>query len=387
MSESTAASPVEISAERLKELIDDGERFTLVDTRDDESYESWRMASAVQFVYKPDHEFDAGAFTSGTGVGRDDPIITICAKGKSSGDLAEELVSAGFSDVRHVGDGMRGWSSVYDVVDVDTDGSVEILQLQRRAKGCVGYLVCDVETETAAAVDPTRHIEQFTEAADDRGWNIERVLDTHIHADHISGGRRLADELGVPYHLGDRAAERDLGFEYEPLKRNEVVEIGRTEIKAVFTPGHTSGMASYLVDETALFTGDTVFVDSVGRTELQFGDADAASGAALLYDSLHGTVLAEPDPVTVLPGHFSVSDDGEYGVDPGSELSTTVRNLRTELPVLRRDRDSFIEYVRDTAPEKPPNYERIIAINRGQDDPEEAEVIELELGPNRCAAE
>lgn len=387
MSEATAASPVEISAERLKELIDDGEPFTLIDTRDDESYESWRMADAVQFFYKPGHDFDAEAFESELGVDRDDPIITICAKGKSSGFLAEKLVEAGFTDVRHVEDGMRGWSAVYDVVDVDIDDSVEILQFQRRAKGCVGYLVCDPETNAAAAVDPTRHVEQFIEAADDRGWNIERVLDTHIHADHISGGRRLAAELGVPYHLGERAAERDLAFEYEPLARNEVVAVGGTELKAVFTPGHTSGMASYLVDETALFTGDTVFVDSVGRTELQFGDADAASGAALLYDSLHGTVLAEPDPITVLPGHFSVSDDGEYGVDPGSEFSTTVRGLRTELPVLGRDRESFIEHVRDAAPEKPPNYERVIAINRGQDDPEETEAIELELGPNRCAAE
>lgn len=386
MSEATAASPVGISAERLKELVDGGERFTLVDTRDDESYESWRMADAVQFFYKPDRDFDPEAFESALGVSRDDPIVTICAKGISSRFLADELADAGFTDVRHVEDGMRGWSAVYDLAEIETD-PVEILQIQRRAKGCLGYLVCDSETGAAAAVDPTRHVETFIRAADDRGWRIERVLDTHIHADHISGGRRVADELDVPYHLGERAAERDLGFEYDPLGRNDVLELGETEIKAVFTPGHTSGMASYLVDGTALLTGDTVFVDSVGRTELQFGDADAASGAALLYDSLHGTVLAEPDPVTVLPGHFAVSDHGEYGVDPGSEISTTVRELRAELPVLQRDREAFIEYVRQAAPEKPPNYEQIISINRGRTEPAEPEATELELGPNRCAAE
>lgn len=387
MSETTAASPIEISAERLKELVDGGEQFTLVDTRGDESYEGWRMADAVQFFYKPGDDFDPEEFESTLDVSRDDPIVTICAKGKSSRFLADELVDAGFTDVRHVEDGMRGWSAVYDAATVDIDGDVEIVQIQRRAKGCIGYLIADPDTKAAAAVDATRHVEEFLDAADDRDWRIERVLDTHIHADHISGGRRLADRIGVPYHLGERAAERDPDFEYDPLGRNEAIEIGTVDIKSLFTPGHTSEMASYLVDGTALLTGDTVFVDSVGRTELQFGDADAASGAAMLYDSLHGTVLAEPDPITVLPGHFAVSDHGEYGVDPGSEISTTVRELRTERRVLRRDREEFVEYVSRAAPEKPPNYERIIDINRGQTDPEESEAIDLELGTNRCAAE
>ncbi|MFO7927909.1 MAG: MBL fold metallo-hydrolase [Halobacteriota archaeon] len=387
MGDSTAASPTDISADKLKRLIDDGETFWLVDTRDDESFEGWRLADAMQFVYKPDHEFDAEAFSAATGLDRDDPIVTICAKGESSRFLADELIDAGFTDIRHVDGGMRAWSAVYDVVEVESDANVDIVQLQRRAKGCMGYLIADPDTGAAAAIDPTRHTEEFRDAAAARGLRIERVLDTHIHADHISGGRRLAEGLDVPYHLGERVDERDPGFEYEPLGRNEVVTVGDVEIKAVFTPGHTSGMASYLVDGMAILTGDTVFVDSVGRTELQFGDADAASGAELLYDSLHGSVLAEPDPITVLPGHFSVTDDGKYGVEPGTEVSTTIRALRTELPLLRRDRDGFVEYILETAPEKPPNYERIIAINRGRSTAEEGEAIELELGPNRCAAE
>jgi len=387
MSDATSSSSIGISAARLKRLIDDGERFHLVDTRDEESFEGWRLADAIRYRYTPNHEFDAEDFRSTTGLGPNDPIVTICAKGKSSWLIADELVAAGYTDVRHVEGGMRAWSAVYDAVNVETDGRVEITQLQRRAKGCLGYLVADPETGAAAAIDPTRHVDRFREAAAARGFEIKRVLDTHIHADHISGGRRLADDLSVPYHLGERVADRDPGFEYDPLGRNDVVTVGAVDIKAVFTPGHTSGMVSYLVDSEALLTGDTVFVDSVGRTELQFGDADAASGAELLYDSLHGTVLAEPDPITVLPGHFSVSDHGEYGIDPGTEVSTTIRSLRTELPLLGRDTAAFVEHVLATAPEKPPNYERIISINRGRAAVGSNEAIELELGPNRCAAE
>lgn len=384
---STPTPPTGISAERLKELVDGGETFHLVDTRDRESFEGWRLAGATQFRHTPDREFDPDAFRSATGLAEQDPIVTICAKGKSSRFLAEELADAGFESVRHVEDGMRAWSAVYDDVDVETDGSVGIVQLQRRAKGCLGYLIYDRDTGSAAAVDPTRHVERFRETAVARGLRIERVLDTHIHADHISGGRQLADDLGVPYHLGERVAERDPGFEYDPLGRNEVLSVGSVEIKAVFTPGHTSGMASYLADDEALLTGDTAFVDSVGRTELQFGDADAASGAELLYDSLHGTVLAEPDSITVLPGHFAVSDDGEYAVDPGAEVSTTVGALRTGVELLGHSREAFVERILESAPEKPPNYERIISINRGRETADGDEAIELELGPNRCAAE
>lgn len=387
MSGSTDLSPASISADRLKELLDSGAAFELVDTRDRESFESWRIADATGFPYKPFHEFDPEAFIAETGIEREDQIVTICAKAKSSRVLADELTRAGFTDVRFVQGGMKAWSSVYDTVDVDTDGSVEIVQLQRRAKGCLGYLVADPDTERAAVVDPSRHTDVYVEAATERGWTIERVFDTHIHADHISGGAALANRLGVPYHLGENVADRGVEIDYEPLQRNEVRDIGSVPIKAVFTPGHTSGMVSYLIGSEALMTGDTVFVDSVGRTELQFGDADAASGAELLYDSLHGTILAEPDSVTVLPGHFDVSNDDEYAIDPGTEISTTIESLRTTVPILQEERDLFLERIVKNTNEKPPNYERVIAINLGQANADADEAIELELGPNRCAAE
>jgi len=109
------------------------------------------------------------------------------------------------------------------------------------------------------------------------------VLDTHVHADHISGSPTLADEVGVPYHLGDAARERGVEYEYDPLPDGDVIEVGDVEIEALHTPGHTSEMMNYLVDGELLLTGDTLFVDSVGRTELQFGEDDALawSGTAV----------------------------------------------------------------------------------------------------------
>ncbi|WP_338739414.1 MBL fold metallo-hydrolase [Haloplanus salilacus] len=375
-----------VTATRLRDRIDAGESFTLLDTRPEESYGAWHIRDAIQYTYDPDSEFDAEAFRSRTGLTPDDEIVTICAKGISSFDMATQLQDTGYENVTVVEDGMEGWSEVYDIVEIPAVGDVEIVQFQRRAKGCLSYLIGDPASSVAAVVDPTRHVERVAAAASDRGYSIEFVFDTHVHADHVSGGRELADNVGATYYLGADAADRGVAYDYRPLERNEVVAVGDHDIKAVPSPGHTSEIVSYLVDDEAVLTGDTLFVDSVGRTELQFGNSDADAGAKLLYESLHETLLAEPDSVTVLPGHFSIEADGTTDVTPGKPVSTTIGQVRTELELLTVDRKTFVRQLTAALPEKPPNYERIIDINAGRDAADEAATTELELGPNNCAA-
>ncbi|MFW5896219.1 MAG: MBL fold metallo-hydrolase, partial [archaeon] len=152
-------------------------------------------------------------------------------------------------------------------------------------------------------------------------------------------------------------------------------------------PGHTSEMMNYRVDEW-LLTGDTLFVDSVGRTELQFGDDDASRGAELLYDTLHETILELPDDTRILPGHLTVASDGRFeNGTPGEPVSARLADLRETLDVLQLDEAAFVERLTENAPDKPPNYEDVIAINTGSETPaSESEATELELGPNNCAA-
>ncbi|AUX10656.1 Zn-dependent hydrolase, glyoxylase [Halalkaliarchaeum desulfuricum] len=376
-----------ITPARLRDWIDEDRSFTLLDTRPEESYDAWHIRDAIQYAYKPDFEFDADDFRAHTGLAPDDEIVTICAKGISSFDIAKRLEDAGYGNVTVVEGGMQGWSEVYDVVDIPTDGDVEIVQFQRRAKGCLSYLVADPSAEIAAVIDPTRHVEEFAAVASDRGYSIEFVLDTHVHADHISGGRELADHVGATYCLGAGAVERGVAYDYRPLERNEVIRVGEVDVKAVPTPGHTSEIVSYLVDREAVLTGDTLFVDSVGRTELQFGDGDAAGGAELLYDSLHRTLLAEPDAIGVLPGHFAVDADGTTAVTPGEPVTAAIGEVRTGIDLLGVDRETFVSRVAGSLPEKPPNYGTIIDVNAGREIPEDEQTsTELELGPNNCAA-
>ncbi|MEM4782386.1 MAG: rhodanese-like domain-containing protein, partial [Halalkalicoccus sp.] len=353
----------EISAERFERMQRAGESFALVDTWPEESFAAWHMPGAVNFPFgktesltgERAEEFDAV-------VDGDRPILTVCAKGISSHNFAEELDAAGYDDVAVIDGGMEAWSAVYDVVPIAFDG-LEILQVQRRAKGCLGYVVCDPESKTAAVIDATRHTDEFLAAARERGYEITAVLDTHVHADHVSGGRALASDLGVPYYLGERARERGVAYEYTALERNEVLTVGSVEIKALWTPGHTGEMVNYLVDGSALLSADTLFVDGTGRTEREFSEDAGREGARMQFESIHRTLLAEPDSVTLLPGHVTVTDEGEFeGGRPGEAIRATIRELRTGLNVLSLDRAAFVERSLKSLPEKPPNYERVIEI-------------------------
>lgn len=376
-----------IAPERLADMIDESESFTLLDTRSEGDYEAWHVPGAENVPFDPEESLDDERTAQVRELNGSNPLVTICAKGISSYELADQLAERGFEDVAVVDGGMEAWSEVYETATLEFEG-VELIQLQRRAKGCLGYVVGSKATGKAAVIDATRHTGEFRREAENAGYEITHVFDTHVHADHISGGRELASNLDVPYHLPERAAERGLEYEYVPVGRNEVVEVGDVALKAVAAPGHTTEMTAYLVGTDAVLTGDAVFVDSVGRTELEFGEGGAADGARMLYDTLHGTLMAEPDSVTVLPGHVTVESDGTYanGV-PGEPIVASIGSLRRGLDVLGLDREAFVSRLVENAPEKPPNYEAVIAINTGEANPEDdQEATELELGPNSCAA-
>ncbi|SFB80518.1 Glyoxylase, beta-lactamase superfamily II [Halobiforma haloterrestris] len=380
-----------ISPDRLAELIDGDEEFALVDTRPAESYEAWRVPGARHFQFGPEEDLDEDGQLEDLRevVGDADRVIAICAKGLSSGNLATQLESATDEfDAQAVDGGMKGWSGVYDRarVDVDVDDGLTVVQVQRRAKGCLGYVVGCERTGEAVVVDPTADGDEFAVAAEEAALSIEGVIDTHVHADHVSGGRELADDLEVPYYLGERATERDVEVEFTPLERNEVLAVGDREVKALAAPGHTTETINLLVDDRALLTADTLHVDSTGRTELEFSDDEGEEGAKMLYETLHRTILAEPESVVVLPGHVTVTEAGEFAHgSPGEPITTTIRDARTEIDLLDLEREAFVERMAD-AGEKPANYEEIIDRNRGALEIAPEERVELEMGPNNCSA-
>ena len=373
------------SPEALRDRIEDGEAVTLLDTRMASDVEEWRIEGEnleridVPYFQFLDEDIPEDVLDR---IPADEHVTVLCAKGGASEYVAAELVDRGY-DVDHLEDGMNGWASIYEATEITGyDGAGTVLQYQRPSSGCLGYLVSD--GDEAAVIDPLRAFtDRYLADAEAMGVSLEYAIDTHVHADHVSGVRALV-EAGVEGVLPEAAAARGVTYtdDVTLASDGDTFEVGDATIETVFTPGHTTGMTSYLVDGRLLATGDGLFVESVARPDLEEGDDGAPDAARTLYESLQERVLALDDDVLVGGAHASdaaePAEDGTY--------TAPIGDLRERMDALSMDREAFVDLVLSDMPPRPSNYERIIATNLGQEAVDDEEAFTLELGPNNCAA-
>jgi glyoxylase-like metal-dependent hydrolase (beta-lactamase superfamily II)/rhodanese-related sulfurtransferase len=222
--------------------------------------------------------------------------------------------------------------------------------------GCASYLVGDEAAGAALLVDPAYAIEQYLEEADRQGVRLTAVLETHTHADHVSGHGRLALEHGLPVHVHPIA---EVDYPSEPLADDQELEVGSVRIRVLHTPGHRPEHCVFLVDGRLLLTGDSLFIGDAARPDLA---VEAREGARELYRSLHR--LAElPETVSVFPGHVAGSLCGGH---MSAERSSTIgfeRRFNHALAIA--DVDAFVNESASISTPRPPNLERIVALNRG----------------------
>ncbi|WP_254546983.1 MBL fold metallo-hydrolase [Halomarina pelagica] len=380
---SDADEPVaSIAPEELKERIDDGEEVFVLDTRSEDDFEEWRIdGESVEVVNYPYYELIDGIPEDLLEALPDDREITVlCAKGGASEMVAEHLESEGY-DVDHLERGMKGWARVYEYAELDVDVDATVAQYRRPSSGCLAYLV--VSDGEAAVVDPLRAFtEEYVQDVRTLGAELRYALDTHVHADHVSGIRALAETTDATAVLPEPAADRGATYDvhYETVADGDVLSVGGVEIEVVHTPGHTTGMTAYGVGNV-LFTGDGLFTESVARPDLE--DPEAARDAArTLYESLQGKVLTRPDDTVVAPAHFS---DAATSAPDGTHTAE-LGDLTERMDALSMDEDEFVDFVVSDVPPRPANYEEIIATNLGRRSPDDETAFELELGPNNCAA-
>lgn len=371
-----------ITPERLKERIDNGEDVFILDVRSEDDFEEWHIEREnVEIVNYPYFQLlDGIPHDLLTDLPNDRKITVLCAKGGSS-EMAAEILEADGFDVNHLERGMKGWARIYEYTELGVDTDATIAQYQRPSSGCLAYLV--VSDGEAAVIDPLRAFtDDYVQDARNLGAELTYALDTHIHADHVSGIRAIAEQTDATAVVPAAAAARGVEYDhqYETVENGDTLTVGDIGIDVLHTPGHTTGMTAYKVGNV-LFTGDGLFTESVARPDLE--DPEAAKDAAkTLYKSLTETVLRQPDETIIAPAHFSKSatpnEDGTY--------TATLGELRDSMDALSMDEASFINFIVSDMPPQPANYEKIIATNLGQESPDYEAAFELELGPNNCAA-
>ncbi|HEY0787839.1 MAG TPA: MBL fold metallo-hydrolase, partial [Thermoanaerobaculia bacterium] len=307
------------------------------------------------------------------------PIYAICAKGDSSDLIAEMLRDKGV-EAANVAGGMIAYGEYLQPVRVPLDGEdagrFEIWQMNRRGKGCLSYVIRS--GGDAIVVDPSRNIGEYESFVEKLGAKIVDVFDTHVHADHISGGPELAPRHQARYLVAGRQG-------VAPARDGEQIRLGgpagvTVTLGVLATPGHTPGSMSFLVGTRHLLTGDTLFVDSVGRPDL---GGHVVEWGKMLFHTLRDRLSVRPDDLVILPAHYaSVAEIDAAGVVRGR-----LGDLRRTVPELQiRSEAEFVEAMKKALKTPPEVYEKIIKVNLGEQTVDAEMASEWELGKNQCAA-
>ena len=358
-----------ISTEELRELLATGQPVTVVDIRTPADREWWIPGSVPVDAYDAVKSGGLGSLAGlDLGSGR---VVTVCGAGRTAATATELLRARGVHAVTLEG-GMRAWSLAWNIAQTTISGC-EVVQVRRTGKGCLSYIV-ESDSE-AVVIDASLDPDVYVQLLRERGWRLVAVMDTHVHADHLSRSRLLAQqqrvELWLPFQ--DRTQ-----YPFRPLKDGDRLPFGSARLVALATPGHTAESTTYLLDKAAAFTGDTLFLAGVGRPDLEGGaQEESASRSRLLYQSIN-RLLELPQATLVLPGHFSepIPFDGRL-------LVSTIKTIRGTVALARMDQSAFVEAVLARIPPNPPNHARIVELNERGELPEDPS--ELEAGANRCA--
>ncbi|MEH7250613.1 MBL fold metallo-hydrolase [Neobacillus niacini] len=366
------------SKEVMKKVINKEELFIL-DVRNESDFQDWKIEGEnFKYFNIPYFELLDGVEGIMDKIPSDKEVLVVCAKEGSSIMVAEMLSDEGIT-VSYLKGGMKAWSEHLEPVKVgDLKDGGEFYQFVRIGKGCLSYMV--VSNGEAAIIDATRMTDIYLEFAESIGAKVTHVFDTHLHADHISGGRNIVEKTGATYWLPPKDAT-EVTFSYQPLEDGNDVEIGNVKINihALYSPGHTIGSTSFIVDEKFLLSGDILFIDSIGRPDLA-GLAQEWVGD--LRESLYQRYRELSEDLIVLPAHFMIieelNEDGSVSEKLGT-LYAKNHGLNIE------DENEFRKIVTENLPPQPNAYQEIRETNMGKINPDDEKQREMEIGPNRCA--
>ena len=369
-----------MTAKELARIVVNKEELFILDVRNESDFKDWKIeGEGIEVLNIPYFDLLDGVDAVLDQIPDGKRVLVVCAKEGSSQFIAEQIVEAGRSNIFYLEGGMKSWSEHLEPVRIGdlTDGG-SIYQFVRLGKGCLSYMI--ISNGEAVIVDTLRMTDVYEDFAKEQHVKIKHTLDTHLHADHISGGRLLAEKVGATYWLPPKDAT-EVVFNYAMLEEGQTLTVGNTKIniQPVYSPGHTIGSTSLIVDDRYLLTGDILFMESIGRPDL-VGKAEDWVGD--LRTTLYHRYKELSNDLIVLPAHFAkLSELGERGQVSGRLADLYVNNPGLNIP----NEADFRDKVTNHLPPQPNAYQEIRQTNMGKIQPSDEEQREMEIGPNRCA--
>lgn len=310
---------------------------------------------------------------------KDKPVRVVCASEGSAQFVADILTNNGFNDVGYLLGGIKAWGNLLVPVLLNPGDNFELYQFIRPGKASCSYgLAYGGEL---MLFDPSRAIEFYQDFAKEKGLKLIRTCETHLQADYIAGSRLLQEATGVEI----AANENDFAgakFTYTKLQNGQALRFSSNgpEVKVMFTPGHTPGSTSYLIDNRFLISGDTVFLQSVGRPDLG-GKVDEWSD--ILFNTLQ-KIQQLDQSLILLPGHYISWQEANANLAFAAPLSQAISHNK-DIYAIDNEAD-FLAFIKANMREQPKEYAVIRKINANLEQVDDDKAEELDLGKNECAA-
>jgi glyoxylase-like metal-dependent hydrolase (beta-lactamase superfamily II)/rhodanese-related sulfurtransferase len=360
-----------ISTDTLRTWLETGKEVSVLDIRPIQERTEWFIPGSIYFNAYDKLKANNPNALQGLHLDKTVPVVTICAGGKTSLIAAGLLNEQGF-EAYSLQDGMKGWSLSWNTAKL-TFPDFEIIQFRRTGKGCLSYLVAS--NNEAIIADASLTIEAYQDVLVRDKLTLKHAIETHIHADHLSRSKQLAENNKTTLHL---PVPNKVSFDFVPINNTTIFQIGNINIKAIQTPGHTTESTSYLVDDKVLLTGDTLFINGVGRPDLKANNDETMEKSKMLYQSLQ-KLMALDENIIVLPAHTSQPVDFD-----NIPIQTTIGKIKKTVAMFQLKEQEFVNTILQHIPPTPANYLSIVEKNI-KGDFSDINPVELEAGANRCA--
>lgn len=367
-------------AKDLFQWLTDKEDILVVDVRNEKDFSRFQVESPYPFDMTNVSYYDFMEIEeeSVAKVPKGRAIRIVCAKEGSAKYVGEILVKHGFDDVRYLTGGIKTWGNLLVPKAVREGDDYSLYQFIRPGKASCSYGLCS--GNEMMLFDPSRNVDFYLDFAKSKNCTITKTFETHLQADYIAGSRQIAEQTGADFFGGIDFDGTKAG--HKAVTDNEIHRFGNggPDVKVLFTPGHTPGSLTFIVDNTYMLSGDTVFIQSIGRPDLG-GQVD--EWAVLLFNTIQQVAKLD-DSLLVLPGHYMEWAEA----DEDLIFCLTFRQVKDrnkDVFSMTEEKD-FIQYIKDNMRQQPPEYALIRLANGNMEQYDIDKQEELDLGKNECAA-
>lgn len=368
-------------AKDLFQWLVDRTDMVLVDVRNDKDFNRFHVESPFPFTllnvsYYDFMEMEEDAVAR---VPRNRSVRIVCAKEGSARYVAEILERHGFDDVGYLAGGIKTWGNLLVPKLVAADQGYQLFQFIRPGKASCSYGL--VYGKEMMLFDPSRNLDFYLDFAAAHGCMVIKTFETHLQADYIAGSRDIAQRTGAVFYANDGDFKKSKN-PYSPLTDGAIhrFSFGGPTVRVLFTPGHTPGSTSFIIDERFFISGDMIFINSVGRPDL---GGKAEDWAGMLYDSI--LMVKQLDHrLMVLPGHYIDWEEANEELVFARSLGEVLERNRHIYEIA--DLAVFFAFIRENMRPQPEEYAEIRLVNANLRQEEEPRQEELDLGKNECAA-